>query len=161
MPSDLPVKGKVDCSETIRGIGCVAAWTNAIAAFGILLVDYQSGGHGEMGSFYQSETIWILLFTGWGVATGIGLLRAWRWARISALIFSGLLVAFGILVIAGLLRLHGGGISDWGAIIARAVLGLLSLIPIGVGARFLIFFTRTEVKTYFQASRAGRRGDRA
>ncbi len=106
-----------------------------------------------MGSFYQGDTIWILLFTGWGVATGIGLLRAWRWVRISALIFSGLLVAFGILVIAGLLRLHGGGISDWGSIIARAVLGLLSLIPIGVGTRFLIFFTRTEVKTYFQATR--------
>ena len=142
----------MDCSETIRGIGRVTAWTNALAAVGILLIDYQSGGHGEMGSFYQGETIWILLFTGWGVATGIGLLRAWRWARISALIFSGLLVAFGILAIAGLLRLHDG-LSDWGSIIVRAVLGLLSLIPIGVGTRFLIFFTRTEVKTYFQASR--------
>ena len=35
----------------------------------------------------------------------------------------------------------------------QAVFGLLSLIPIGVGTRFLIFFTRTEMKTYFQASR--------
>ncbi len=154
MPGDLPVKGKVDCSETIRGIGCVTAWTNALAAFGILLIDYQSGGHGEMGSFYQGVTIWILLFTGWGVATGIGLLRAWRWARISTLIFSGLLAAFGVLAAVSSLRMPGG-VDDTHSelMILRTVFTLLSLIPTAVGLAWLIFFTRKDVKAYFQAPR--------
>ncbi|HEY6373128.1 MAG TPA: hypothetical protein VIX37_21310 [Candidatus Sulfotelmatobacter sp.] len=69
-----------------------------------LVFDYQSGGHGEMGRFYRANLPWILMFSGWGVATGIGLRRAWRGARISTLIVSGILAAGDLLVIAALLR---------------------------------------------------------
>jgi len=89
------MNGNVDYAPKIKVTGRLAIGCNAFAMFGVLLFDYQSGGHGEMGSFYHENLVWILLFSGWGLATGIGLLRAWRWARISTLIFSGLLVALG------------------------------------------------------------------
>ena len=85
----------VDCSGRVRSIGWLAVVGNAFAALGLLMFEYQSGGHGEMGSFYHSYMIGFLGLAAWGVGTGTGLLRAWRWARISTLIFSGLLAAFG------------------------------------------------------------------
>jgi len=49
-----------------------------------------------MANFFANSMVWTFPFAGWGIVTGIGLLRVWRWARISTLIFSGLLAAFGI-----------------------------------------------------------------
>ncbi len=118
------------------------------------MFDYQSGGHGEMGTFYRGilpETLLFagLLFAGWGLATGIGLRRGWRWARISTLIFSGLLAACGILGIAAYLGMPAGDVSAREVIVLRIVSTLLFLIPVGVGAKWLIFFNRKDVKAYF------------
>jgi hypothetical protein len=146
------MKETVDFSGKVKATGLLSVAGNAFAVFGILMVDFQSGGHGEMGSFYYHNTLWILLFGGWGLATGIGLLRAWRWARISTLIFSGLLAAFGILGVGAFLRMPGGSISN-GDMILRIVLTLLFLIPIALGLWWLVFFTRKDVKAYFQAVR--------
>jgi hypothetical protein len=140
------MKNTVDCSEKIKLTGHLAVACNAFAAFGILVFDFQSGGHGEMGSFYHSIIGWVLLFAGWGVATGIGLLRAWRWARISTLIFSGLLAAaFSILGVMIFLHSLRDGLS------AGDLTILLFLIPIAIGVWWLVFFTRKDVKAYFQA----------
>jgi hypothetical protein len=147
------MKGTVDCSEKVKLAGLLAVAGNAFAVFGIFLYEYQSGGHGEMGSFYHENMVWTLLFAGWGLATGIGLLRAWRWARISTLIFSGLLAAFGILGVVAFLRMPGGSISGGQLMIFRTASTLLFLIPIAVGLRWLVFFTRKDVKAYFQAGR--------
>jgi len=145
--------GTIECTDKIRGIGRLAVGINVCMMFAILIFDYQSGGHGEMGSFYHANLPWILLFSGWGVATGIGLLRAWRWARISALIFCKLLVLFGIFGFVALLRVPGGDVFDGKVLISRAVLGLVTLIPIASGVWWLIFFNRKDVKTYFHGRR--------
>ena len=138
----------------IKVTGVLAITCNAFAAFGILVFQFQSGGHGEMGSFYHDTMVWTLPFAGWGVATGIGLLRAWRWARISTLIFSGLLAAFGIVAAVAILRIPGGVEATRAQfIISKAVLTLLSLIPAAAGVTWLVFFTRKEVKAYFQVGR--------
>ena len=142
-----------ECSDKIRVIGRLAVGINAFMMFGVLLFDFQSGGHGEMGSFYHANLPWILLFSGWGVATGLGLLQAWRWARISALTFWGLLAAAGLLGFVALLRVPGGGAFDWEVLISRAVLGLVTLIPIASGVWWLVFFNRKDVKTYFHTDR--------
>lgn len=117
------------------------------------MFDYQSGGHGEMGNFYHGNMIWFLSFAAWGIGTGIGLLRAWRWARISALIFSGLLTAFGILGVVTFLRMPAGYISDGIEVAARILPTLFFVIPIVIGYRWLVFFRRTEVKVYFGRTR--------
>jgi len=100
-----------------------------------------------MGRFYHDNMVWTLSFSGWGLATGIGLLRALRWACISTLIFSGLLAVLGIVVF---LLMPGGDVSGWTLILLRTASTLLFLIPIAVGLRWLFFFSRKEVKAYFQ-----------
>jgi hypothetical protein len=140
----------LDCSRRIKGTGRLAIGGNAFAVFGILMFEYQTGGHGEMGSFYHDNIVWTLLFAAWGLATGIGLLRAWRWARISTLIFSGLFSAFGILGVVVFLCIPGGGVSGVELMILRTASTVAFLIPIAVGIRWLVFFARKDVKAYFQ-----------
>src|SRR5215472_12131619 len=125
------------CLGRVRSVGWLAVVGNSFAALGLLMFDYQSGGHGEMGSFYHSNMIWFLGFAAWGCGTGIGLLRAWRWARVSALIFSGLLVAFGILGMVAFRRISSGM-----EFVAKILPILLFVIPIVVGYRWLVFFSR-------------------
>ena len=137
------------CSGKVRSVGWLAVVGNPFAVLGLLMFDYQSGGHGEMGSFYHSNMIWFLVFAAWGFGTGIGLLRAWRWARISTLIFSGCLAAFGILGVVAFLRMPAGNISGGMALAVRILPTLLFVIPIVIGYRWLVFFSRAEVKAYF------------
>lgn len=146
-----PMKGTVDGKVKVTGLLAVAG--NAFAVFGIFVMEYQLGGQGEMGSFYHNNMVWTLLLAGWGLATGIGLLRAWRWARISTLIFSGLLAAFGVLGVVAFLSMPGGSISGVKLMIFRTASTLLFFIPIAAGLRWLVFFTRKDVKAYFQAGR--------
>ena len=150
MCPDTPSMRAIQFSKRVKGIGRLALWANAFAAFAVLLFDFQSGGHGEMGSFYHHYLIRIVLFTGWGIATGVGLMQAWRWARISALIFSGLLAAGGILGFVALLRAPAEGTYSWQVLLARVAIGSFAVVPIAVGTRWLIFFRRPEVKAYFQ-----------
>ncbi len=150
---NLAITSAVACSSKVKTIGQLTILCNGFALFGILMFDYQSGGHGEMGSFYRGILPETLLFAGWGLATGIGLRRGWSWARISTLIFSGLLAACGILAILAYLGMPAGDVSARELIVLRIVSTLQFLIPVGVGAKWLIFFNRKEVKAYFHASR--------
>ena len=105
-----------------------------------------------MANFYADSMVWTFPLAGWGIATGIGLLRAWRWARISTLIFSGLLAAFGVLETAASLRMSGDvDTPSRELIVFKSFLILLDLIPIAAGIAWLVFFTRKDVKAYFQA----------
>jgi hypothetical protein len=126
----------------------LARWQH-IRCVALLMFDYQSGGHGEMGSFYHSNMIWFFGLAAWGFGTLIGLLRAWRWARISTLVFSGLLAAFGIVRVVAFLRVPAGNISGGMLLAARILPTLLFVIPIVIAYRWLVFFGRTEVKAYF------------
>jgi hypothetical protein len=80
-------------------------------------------------------------------------LRAWRWARISTLIFSGLLAALGILAVVALLRTPAGDVSGWQLLMLRAVAALFFLSPAALGTWWLVFFNRKQVKAYFQTGR--------
>src|SRR6266853_1160845 len=104
-------KATVDYFGKVKRTDYLAIIFNAFAVFGIFSFEAQSGGHGEMGRFYHDNMVWTLLLAGWGLATGIGLLRAWRWARISALIFSGLLSVVGVLGIVAFLVMPAGDVS--------------------------------------------------
>jgi hypothetical protein len=74
-----------------------------------------------------------------------------RWARISTLIFSGLLAVFGILGMVAFLRMPAGNISGGMVLAGRILPTLLFVIPIVIGYRWLVFFSRTEVKAYLGA----------
>ncbi len=153
MRPTLPMSNPIDGRVKVTGV--LAIMCNAFAVFGILAIEFQSGEHGEMARFYHDTMSWTLPIAGWGIATGIGLLRAWRWARISTLIFSGLLAAFGVLGAVASLRAPGGvGTTRGELIILKTVLTLLSLIPTAAGLALLVFFTRNDVRAYFSSGSA-------
>ena len=105
-----------------------------------------------MANFFANTMIWTFPFAGWGILTGIGLLRVWRWARISTLIFSGLLAVFGIAeTAASLLVPRDAGTPQWDFILFKTFLIVVDIIPIAAGIAWLVFFTRKDVKAYFQA----------
>jgi hypothetical protein len=150
MRPNLPTNITIDGRVKVTGILAIAC--NAFFVFGILALEFQSGGHGEMANFFANSMVWTFPFAGWGIVTGIGLLRVWRWARISTLIFSGLLAAFGIAETVASLHMHGDVDSPrWELIMFKIFLMLLDLIPIAAGVAWLVFFTRKDVKAYFLA----------
>ena len=150
MRPNLPTNSRIDGGVKVTGI--LAITCNAFFVFGFFAMEFQSGGHGEIANFYANSVVWTFPLAGWGIATGIGLLRAWRWARISTLIFSGLLAAFGVLEAVASLRMPAGvDTPRWEFIMFKTFLVLLDLIPIAAGIAWLVFFTRKDVKAYFQA----------
>ena len=150
MGPTLPTNSTIDGKVKVTGI--LAITCNAFFVFGILAMEFQSGGHGEMANFYANSIVLTFPLAGWGIVTGIGLLRVWRWARISTLVFSGLLAAFGIAeAVASLLMPGDVDTPRWEVIMFKTFLILLDLIPIAAGIAWLVFFTRKDVKAYFQA----------
>jgi hypothetical protein len=90
--------------------------------------------------------------TGWGVATGIGLLRLKPWSRISILIFA-VFLAIGSLfamMMPLFLRLPGGpgGGRDFASIF-QVTMGLMFAMPLGVAIWWLILFTRKSAIAQF------------
>lgn len=76
----------------------------------------------------------------WGIVTGSCVFLRQRWARISMLVFSGMLVLLGIAAVVF-------------AITVRAwTTGLLGVILAAVGVWWLMLFNRATVKDYFAAS---------
>jgi hypothetical protein len=154
MGPNLPTNSTIDGKVKVTGI--VAITCNALFVFGFFAFEFQSRGHGEMANFFANSMVWTFPFAGWGIVTGIGLLRVWRWARISTLIFSGLLAAFGVAeAVASLLMPGDVDTPRWELIMFKTFLILLDLIPIAAGIAWLVFFTRKDVKAYFQAGAEG------
>lgn len=98
----------------------------------------------------------IIFFLGpavWGITTSIGLFRLRRWARISTLIFSGLLAFFGVLSSPFILVVHipdtpGANPAVMSGIKIFMVVFYLTLAAIGIW--WLIYLTRPAVKAQFE-----------
>jgi hypothetical protein len=92
----------------------------------------------------------------WGICTGIGLLRLKNWARISIIVFGGLLAAFGLFgafgaLIVSLVKLPNTPEVDPAAMtLVRVVMVFFALLELGLGAWWLYFFNRSTVKLQFQ-----------
>jgi hypothetical protein len=152
MDSDNQPKAVSDCSRKVNNIGRVVIILSALTMIGgFLLVG--NPVMGEMGSAMHASAIAFVGCGAWGIGTGIGLLRAWRWARISMLVFSSLLAAFGMLCVVGFLFMPNGDMSGWSLILLKAFVFLCALIPTGLGALCSIYFMRSNVKTHFQTTR--------
>src|SRR4029077_10481858 len=94
----------------------------------------------------------ILALGIWGLATGIALLGHRNWARISTLVWSGLTVTFGtlILIVASSIKLPVAPNSPPGtANVARAFFVFVYGVPIAIGIWWLVLFTRKSVAALF------------
>jgi hypothetical protein len=147
-------RAEVKCVKEIRDVGMsVIALSGFTLCVSLSLFANTSPPIGELGHFQHDSTFLLVPMSLWGVATGIGLMRAWRWARISMLVFGGLLATSCTLLIVGFLLMPGGDMAWWSVLALRALFVLLSLVPAAIGMRWFRFFLRSNVKSYFGISR--------
>lgn len=95
--------------------------------------------------------IFLVIPSAWGIATGIGLLRLKRWARISILVFSSLLVvmaAFGIPVLM-MIPSHIAGADASLAVSIRVGVTVFYALLAGIGIWWLVLFSRPSVRLQF------------
>jgi hypothetical protein len=92
----------------------------------------------------------------WGICTGIGLLRLKNWARISIIVFGGLLAvfglfgAFGALIMALVTLPSSPGMDPTALTVVRIFMVIFALGQLGLGILWLYFFNRATVKAQFQ-----------
>jgi hypothetical protein len=145
---------ETDYAKRLREKAQVVTTFSAIALF-IGLIESGNPGLSGLGRFIHFTSLLELYLGTWGLLTGIGLYRRWRWARFSVLLFSSLLTAAGI-SLAGSLLLFGhrnnSGVPWWQALLFKALVILIFLIPAVWGGYWLKFFTRQGIKAQFQAS---------
>ncbi len=153
MDDSLHLKVQTDCSKKIKDVGRQVIAGSVLATVVMCISVPNLGTEGELGYFAHGITPLLLCMAAWGLATGIGLLRAWRWARISMLVFGGLLAALCALLAVPFLLMPGGGVVWWEAIVMRAVGVLFFLMPAAIVVRWYIYFRRDNVRAYFQTSR--------
>lgn len=140
-------------SQKIKDIGRTVIGTSVLVLIMTLLGLVQMyPPMGEIGNFVYESSVVIIPMTLWGVATGIGLMRAWRWSRISMLIFGALLALFCALPALGFLFTGREGFNGWQVAGVRA-LGLLFLVPSILVARWHWYFLGEEARAYFHSSR--------
>jgi hypothetical protein len=98
--------------------------------------------------------IFFLVPAIWGIASSIGLFRLRRWARVSTLIFAGLLIFFGLaspLFILAIPMPPPPNVDP--AVMTDIKIGITGfyLSLAAIGAWWMIYLTRPTVKTQFQA----------
>lgn len=108
--------------------------------------------------FAVVEAVFALGFSGWGIATGVGLISTKEWARISTIVFAALLALFTLppALLMALLPLriqqdpnlpaHSAPILRVGISLVSGLLGALAIF-------WLYFFNRRSVKVQFQGQR--------
>lgn len=88
----------------------------------------------------------------WGIASGIGLLRLRQWARISVLVFSGILLFFTVPMLIMLPFLPMPRLEGSGNIVLAIKLGMSFFYGTiaAIGGGWLYFFNRRSVKEQFR-----------
>jgi hypothetical protein len=89
----------------------------------------------------------------WGIATSIGLFRVKRWARISTLIFAGLLTFMGVVTPLFVMAIPMPPQANVTPAMMSAVKGAIAgfyLMLAAVGVWWLVYFTRPGVKAQFE-----------
>jgi len=129
-----------------------------LGALSLLGVALASPSEGQPHFFRYIMWFFLALMfggAGWGIATGVGLLLLEDWGRISILIFSGLLLFFGI---PGLLMdpfmpiQQSPGLPGNFVLFMRISLAVFYGILAALGVWWMIFFTRKSVRAQFQGT---------
>jgi hypothetical protein len=149
MDRNLQPMVKPDCSKKLKDTGVFVIVGSGLALFAGSTY-FNMPRMGELGNFAHDISPLVLCMGAWGLATGIGLLRAWRWARISMLVFSSLLAVCGALGVVVFLFTPNGGMSGWPLFLLKVGTLSVNVIPVAIGLRWFIYFTRNNVKAHFQ-----------
>ena len=108
-------------------------------------------------AMFWGIAIFHALLAAWGILTGIGLFRLKKWARISIIVFSVLLIlqsAFGVLIalIMPFLPRQNQSADPAAMIISSIIMAVLALTLLGLGIWWLVFFLRKKVREQFAST---------
>jgi hypothetical protein len=147
-------KAERDCSKKVKKMGRDVTIASAVMLFFGLVGYMQTMPHplGELGHFMHDSSEVLLFFGPWGLATGIGLMWAWRWARISMLIFSAPLAVAGISCAVFILFHPVAPMPVWEHILFKLIFVSICAAPGAAGVALSVYFMRDNVKAYFRTS---------
>jgi hypothetical protein len=94
----------------------------------------------------------FLCVAGFGIVTGINLIRLKNWARLSALVWAGITVIFGSIALASILIITFPTATAGAPVNMQYVKAMVALMygaPILVGIWWLVIFNQSSVKTQF------------
>jgi hypothetical protein len=142
-----------DGAANIKRIGRTVIRASLFVIFMTLVGFVQMGfpPMGDIGHFVHDSSFVLIPMALWGVGTGIGLRRGWRWSRISMLIFGGLLTLFCAVPALGFFLIQRGGLG-WLQIAGLRSIGLLFLIPSALVVRWYGYFVGEEARAYFRGT---------
>lgn len=104
------------------------------------------------------EIVIDLAFVGWGIASGIGLLQLRGWARVSMIVYSGIMICFCAIPMAVFLFVpipRAEGVSGNVGQIVRIFIELFYGFFVGLGAFWIYFFNKKSVKAQFGPAATG------
>jgi len=149
-----PLSRAKDGPANIKRIGRTVIRASLFVTF-MTLVGFVRMGFppmGDIGHFVHDSSFVLIPMSLWGVATGIGLKRGWRWSQISMLIFGGLLTLVCAVPALGFFLMERGGFGWWQIAGLRSI-GLLFLIPPVLVVRSHLYLISEEARAYFYGTR--------
>jgi hypothetical protein len=101
-----------------------------------------------------AEAIFYVGFGGWGIASGVGLINTRQWARISMLVFAGLLLLFSLpaCLAFAIIRFPESGDPNLPAnfmAMIRVGMAMVFALIAALGGFWLYFFNKKSVKEQF------------
>ena len=110
----------------------------------------------DVGSILIVEAVLVFGFGGWGLSTGIGLIYLKQWARISLLIYAGILVclslpAAALMFVVPFPNTNDPNLPSNFASVMRVGMGIFYGAFAALGGFWLYFFNKRTVKVQFQA----------
>ncbi len=107
------------------------------------IVDAPAGGSS---STMTAVAILLAVLSAWGIATGVCIFLRQGWARVSMVIFAGMLIPIGVAAcVYAIVKPAGTARIDWAT-------GVLGVALAGVGIWWLGLFKSRSVQNYFAES---------
>ena len=140
-------------------VGSVLFFLSCAAAVASILLIPPSGGAQNLPPFARTLSIGMtavmICVSIFGSVTGIGLLRLKNWARISAIVWGGFCIFFGVIGIPIVLLMPFGQMPNAPAVeqgvfsLVRVFLIIVYGVPLAIGVWWLILFNRKNIKAKF------------
>jgi len=151
---------KPSASVIVAGVvailgSALAIFISALGLIGTALISNTPGRENLPAPVKSIAMVMLLLFMAvavFGISTGIGLFRLKSWARISALVWAGIIAFFSALILLFLPFISLPETSAGQSVPAAHLKVLMYLaygIPLVVGIWWLILFTRPGIRTQF------------
>ena len=149
----------VIAAAVVAMVGSVLFFLSSIAALAGILFFPRPDSAQELQPFVKTFSagmaVVMICVSVFGFATGIGLLRLKKWARISAIVWSGFCVFFGVIGIPIALLMpfdqlsNAPGTPPGFLSVFRMILFFIYGVPLAIGIWWLVLFNRKNIKAKF------------